>query len=327
MAGSRAKNAERAPRESPRTLNQRSRTFRRPAPPAVHPARTVARARACGDQRSRDRDRGCGRGRDPARNGTALGSFRQATDTIAGAASLSVVSRVGPLDETVLRDLLWLRDHGDVSPVIEGYALFRGKKSVGDAKPEDGTEEYLQILGTDILRDRDVRSYTVLRLHAEGRQPTGREFLELLRAPNAIVLTQKFAMRHNVDVGDVITCVFNDRRVDLEVRGLLLDEEPARSLRGNFALMDIAAAQLAFDRLGELDRIDVKISGHDERSVAAGGSTAPTLASTSETIAKRLPNSLAVATPEERYEQVETMLRAFHFNLTALGSLALVVGL
>ena len=34
---------------------------------------------------------------------------------------------------------------------------------------------------------------------------------------------------------------------------------------GSFVLMDIAAAQLAFDRLGRLDRLDVRISR------AAGG--------------------------------------------------------
>ena len=38
---------------------------------------------------------------------------------------------------------------------------------------------------------------------------------------------------------------------------MLLDEGPAQTLDGNFALMDIAAAQLAADRLGLLDYVDV----------------------------------------------------------------------
>ena len=40
----------------------------------------------------------------------------------------------------------------------------------------------------------------------------------------------------------------------------LADEGPARVLDGNFVLMDIAAAQLAFDRLGRIDRLDVRLA-------------------------------------------------------------------
>ncbi len=51
--------------------------------------------------------------------------------------------------------------------------------------------------------------------------------------------------------------MIGDRVATYVVRGLLKDEGPARVLDGNFVLMDIAAAQLAFDRLGRIDRIDV----------------------------------------------------------------------
>ena len=57
-----------------------------------------------------------------------------------------------------------------------------------------------------------------------------------------------------------------DRVNTYVIRGLLKDEGPARVMDGSFALMDIAAAQLAFDRLGRVDRIDVMLadaSGND----------------------------------------------------------------
>jgi hypothetical protein len=41
------------------------------------------------------------------------------------------------------------------------------------------------------------------------------------------------------------------------VRGLLRPEGAAEALGGHFAIMDIAAAQVLFDRVGRLDRIDV----------------------------------------------------------------------
>ena len=50
-----------------------------------------------------------------------------------------------------------------------------------------------------------------------------------------------------------------DRVNTYVVRGLLKDEGPARVMDGSFVLMDIAAAQLAFDRLGRVDRVDVQL--------------------------------------------------------------------
>jgi putative ABC transport system permease protein len=99
------------------------------------------------------------------------------------------------------------------------------------------------------------------------------------------------------------------------IRGLLKDEGPARVLDGNFALMDIAAAQLAFDRLGRLDRIDVMLAPDRKVETAV------------EEIGRRLPAGLHAQRPSRRSEQVETMLAAFHLNLTALSWIALLVGL
>jgi putative ABC transport system permease protein len=109
--------------------------------------------------------------------------------------------------------------------------------------------------------------------------------------------------------------IIGDSRRQFIVRGLLLDEGPARALDGNFALMDIAAAQLAFSRLGLLDRVDIKLRPELDVDRAA------------EEIADRLPASLSVARPQQGYGQVERMIAAFHFNLNALGSIALLVGL
>ena len=46
-----------------------------------------------------------------------------------------------------------------------------------------------------------------------------------------------------------------------------------------------------------------------------------------QAIAERLPAGLTVQRPERRGVQVEKMLAAFHFNLTALSYIALLVGL
>ena len=110
-----------------------------------------------------------------------------------------------------------------------------------------------------------------------------------------------------------------DRVNTFVVRGLLADEGPARVMDGSFVLMDIAAAQLAFDRLGRIDRVDVRLDKASADSAAIDAALAE--------IGKRLPAGLSAQRPSRRGQQVEQMLAAFHLNLTALSWVALVVGL
>jgi putative ABC transport system permease protein len=238
-------------------------------------------------------------------NASSIESFRAATDAIAGETSIQVTGAAGRFDETALTRLQWLRDYGEVSPVIEGHAM----------TDEAAGGELLQVLGVDVLRDRALRRYRLLRLSEGDAEPSAREFLLLLIDSRAIILTEKFARRHNLSIGSAISLVTGDTRRDFIVRGLLADEGPARALDGNFALMDIAAAQWAFNRLGLIDRLDVKL----RKNLSPDEATSQ--------IAGRLPVALVVRGPEAAYGQVERMIAAFHFNLNALGSIALLVGL
>src|SRR5262245_62062854 len=175
-------------------------------------------------------------------NAGSLGSFRTATESIAGETSVQLTGPTGSFDEQKLRGLGWLRSYGEISPVITGYAMIVGSDSASQGSPR----EFIQVLGVDILRDRLLRKYRLLGLETET-EPTPREFLLLLVDKRSIVLTERFAKSHGLAVGDSMALVIGDRRYEFTIRGLLLDEGPARAFQGNFALMDIAAAQLAFD--------------------------------------------------------------------------------
>jgi putative ABC transport system permease protein len=236
-------------------------------------------------------------------NQSSVGGFAAALDAMAGAASLEVVGPAGGLDELRLAELPWLERFGAVSPIVEGDAL---------ARPAGAEPEAVRVFGIDILRERPFRRYELVD---RGAQPSPQEFLRLLTDTDAIVTTAAFARRHRLAVGDRLELDVGDRRQSFVIRGLLDAQGPARALDGNFVLMDIAAAQVAFDRLGRLDRVDVRL--HDDRHVAEA----------ERAIAARLPAGLAVQRPSRRGEQVETMLRAFHFNLSALAWVALLVGL
>jgi len=245
-------------------------------------------------------------------NAGALDSFRAATDSIAGESSVQITGTAGRFDEELLADLGWLREYGQASPVITGYAMIDLTRH---GAPLAARGPFLQVLGVDVLRDRMMRRYRLLRLSESGSEPTTRELLMLLADPKSVVLTEQFARRHGIQIGSPIALLIGDARREFVVRGLLLDAGPARALQGNFALMDIAAAQVAFNRIGLLDRVDVKL----KRGLDIGAAETE--------ISKRLSNGLRVVRPDAGYGQVEKMIAAFQFNLSALGSIALLVGL
>ena len=239
-------------------------------------------------------------------NQSSVRSFETALEMVAGQTSLEIVGPGPGLREERLLELDWLEQFGQISPVIEGEAR---------ASFPSGDREWLKILGVDILRDETLRDYRLVEFAGNRQPPAPREFLELLSDPGAIVLTQKLARRHNLDPGSGLDLDIGDRREGLTVRGLLLDRGPARALNGTFALMDIAAAQWLLGRLGRIDRVDLRLKPEISIDQAEAA------------IAARLPEGLTVQRPSHRGRQVEKMLEAFHFNLTALSHIALLVGL
>lgn len=264
-------------------------------------------------------------------NASAVRGFSAAVDMTAGRAGLEIIGAGFGLDETRLPDVDWLREYGQSSPVIDGDLLVRvgrrpsavglpqsGGPTAGAAPPMagPGRTELVRVLGVDILRDFPVRDYEVGDAGSDQPLPhTAADMLALLTDPSAAVITRLFADRHGLRVGDPLHVIVGDRPRELRVRALLEAEGPARLLDGNFLLMDIAAAQWVFGRLGVIDRLDLRL--HEGMDIGAA----------EVAIARRLPPGLVVQRPSRRGQQVEQMLAAFHLNLTALSSIALLVGL
>jgi putative ABC transport system permease protein len=256
-------------------------------------------------------------------NGSSVRGFETALNTVAGRTSLEVVG-TGGVPEPVLPDLLWLREFGTLSPVIEGeMAIVSAEADATPARPMRRSEA-VRVLGVDILRDLTLRDYAlserqeVANAASPAEAMSSQQFLELLTSPRSVVITEKLARRRGYSLGGEIRLMAGDRVNTYVIRGLLKDEGPARVMDGSFVLMDIAAAQLAFDRMGRIDRLDVQLAGSPDTAAidaALAGITA------------RLPAGLTAQRPARRGEQVERMLAAFHLNLTALSWVALVVGL
>ena len=255
-------------------------------------------------------------------NASSVRGFETALETVAGKTAIEIIGSGTGIDDTLVPELGWLREYGIVSPVIEGSAAL----VVGDVRTLSRRQmEAVKVFGVDILRDQPFRDYQLLEIEQDhgrtGPQANGtrdfntQQFLEILTSPQTIVITEKLATRRHFPLGSPVRLMIGDRVLPFVVRGILKNEGPARVLDGNFIMMDIAAAQLAFDRLGRVDRIDVLLpEGAD-------------LYRDLDAIAKRLPPGVAAQRPSRRGEQVETMLAAFHTNLTALSWIALIVGL
>src|SRR5438046_2914477 len=110
-------------------------------------------------------------------NASSLAGFETALNTVSGRTSLEIVGSGTGIDETQLRELGWLREYGEVAPVIEGDLVFR--------QPGHPTE-ILRMLGVDILRDQPFRDYNLLEWAPAGtrgaertRPPEMQEFLGL----------------------------------------------------------------------------------------------------------------------------------------------------
>jgi putative ABC transport system permease protein len=260
-------------------------------------------------------------------NASSVRGFETALNTVAGRTSLEITGAAG-VPESLIADLGWLREYGALAPVIEGEMAIVSDEPAVPARPIRRSEA-VKVLGVDILRDLTLRDYAVAERQAtssDAASPadalTSQQFLELLTSPRSIVITEKLARRRGYRLGDEIRLMAGDRVHTFVIRALLEDKGPARVMDGSFVLMDIAAAQLAFDRMGRVDRLDVQLSAADGSAPASAAIDAALAA-----VNPRLPEGLAAGRPARRGQQVERMLAAFHLNLTALSWVALVVGL
>jgi len=229
-----------------------------------------------------------------------LQSFRKSVESISGNATLQITAHDLDFDERLFSVVRKVNGVQGAAPVVT---------AIGSVKELPG--ETLIVLGVDVLKDRDLRTY---HLTASDRLDDELPLERVLR-PDTVILTKKFADHHGYGVHSPITLLVDGREKTLRIVGLLDYQGPAKALGGNFALMDIATAQVSFGRIGRLDRIDV---------VTTDGLAADAVG---ERLRKVLPPAVKVERPQRRNEQVEKMLRSFRLNLNTLGLIALFVGM
>lgn len=236
-------------------------------------------------------------------NVDVLRSFEQAVETVAGTATLEVSGGEVGLDEDVIRALRSVPGVRSASPVIDrGAAIAHG--------PHRG--EAVSVLGIDLLSDGESRGFRVRGRDAASPRESPPS-LEALLADDAVFLGQALADEWRLSVGDSFPVMAGNAARTLRVAGLVDGGRP--SVWDRLALMDIAAAQIVFDAVGRLDRIDLTT---DE------GAPVEEVRKAVESI---LSPPLTVRRPAQRSRQVEDMIGAFQLNLAVLSWVGLVVGM
>ncbi|MEO8345825.1 MAG: FtsX-like permease family protein [Betaproteobacteria bacterium] len=220
-------------------------------------------------------------------NQAALGEFNGSMATLSGSADLEVRGPRSGFAETLFATLANDADVAVASPVVEVDARIKGR------------DDSLTLLGIDAFRAGAVTP----ALLPETSDP-----LDVLRA-DRIFLSPAATRWLDARPGDTVTLQAGLRDLPLIVAGLTHAAPDQR-----YAVMDIAAAQEHFDRIGRLTRIDLRVRpGVDVDLLRAR-------------IQATLPPGVAIVPPQARADATTRMSRAYRVNLNVLALVALFTG-
>ena len=221
-------------------------------------------------------------------NAVALNELSQAVRSLAGEADLEIRGPRAGFDEALYPRIARLAQVAVASPVLEVEAKLPGRR------------EPLRVLGVDAFRAAQVQPGLI------GSAPS--DLLELLR-PDALFLSPAAADWLDLKAGDRLALQVGLAEVSLRVAGLLQGGG-----RERLGVMDIAAAQLALDRMGSISRLDLRLRpGADADALQAR-------------VQAELPPGLIVERPQSDVQRNANLSRAYRINLNVLALVALFTG-
>jgi putative ABC transport system permease protein len=217
-------------------------------------------------------------------NHSALASFGQALDTVNGQASAQLVAPLGDMDDSQID--FWDSRRSDlgirtISPVL----VVRTDR--------------LTVLGLDFFKAAYVSA---------SLMPSAADGVPDLFNAKALFLSAAALQALNVRVGDSIVLQHGRESVSLVVAG----EVPGAASQV-IGVMDIGSAQWAFNRLGLVTRLDLRL---EDGQTPQGLRTA--LQAQSET--------LQVVATQDRDRRMSLLSRAYRVNLSVLAMVALLTG-
>jgi putative ABC transport system permease protein len=214
-------------------------------------------------------------------NRAAVNELASGVRTLAGEADLEVRGGRGGFPEALYAQIARLPGVAVASPVLEAEAGIAG------------TARIIRLIGIDPLRAALMQP----ALFADGPEKR----LALLQ-PDTVFLPFGFSEEKELNI------VSGLQVVQLQVAGTL------SSLRGSAALTDISTAQWRLGRLGELNRIDLRLTPGADRDAMR------------EKIGALLPPGVFVSTLDAVEESGANLSRAYRVNMNVLALVALFTG-
>ena len=223
----------------------------------------------------------------------AAGSFHSSMESLAGDNDLEVVAS-GGVAEALVATLASQPYPLRLSPRMEDFAV------------DTSTHETLPLIGLDLIAEG---SRYGSQADAGNTDPSHNESMEEsvrdLENPESVWVSATLGKK----TGEHISLLINDRVLDCLVRGVL----PGASGSENAILMDIAGAQRALNRFGQVDRILIKLPANSN------------LEEWQKKLSGVLPPGVEVRPQGTGTEENRKMLAAFRWNLRLLSYIALVV--
>jgi putative ABC transport system permease protein len=225
-------------------------------------------------------------------NRVAADEVQGASRSLFGLADLTVQSPGSGFDESLFPRLLRVPGVAAASPVVEVQVRLPGR------------ERNLKLLGIDPFRALQMQPALAGAGATAERQGQG------LLAENSIWLSPAAAQSLELEVGDDLDVQVALDRVRFRVAGIL----PPGAYTQPVGLLDIGEAQWRLQRLGRLDRVDLRLAPQADRQAVRTA------------IAALLPPGAQVVTPGEATDDAVRLTRAYRSNLTALALVALFTG-
>jgi|CXWL01.1.fsa_nt_gi putative ABC transport system permease protein len=233
-------------------------------------------------------------------NDSIFQSFQQSVADATGPVTLEVSGTTGRIDEQLLIPIRTFPNIVTATPILTLTATRHEPGTLPRAFP---------IIATDVLALAEYRAG--LREHRDEAHFS----LDALLSPNGILLGRDLARDLNLQAGDQFSVLIDSHAYLLIVTGILQTEGTLSDRWSHVAVIDIAPAQVLFNSLGRLDRIDLTTApGQDLDAVA-------------DLLTQRLGPQILITRPAQRTAQVDHMVQAFQLNLTTLSSIGLLVGL
>ncbi len=229
-------------------------------------------------------------------NAAAFNEFSSAIKGLSGVADMQVRGTEALFDEAVYPVIARRDGVALASPILEIDASVAGQQSA------------LKVIGNDALRAAYLTP-ELLGIPADGNAASA-------FADDALFLSPAALSWLHTTAGQTLKLQLGVTPLSLRVAGTLQQARAGQRL----GVMDIAAAQWRFDKLGKLSRIDLKLRDGINRDAFK--------TALQQQLERDFPGRFRVSQPndEDQNSRNEGMSRAYRVNLTVLALVALFTG-